>query len=380
MTALHLSARARRTLSAGSAGIMSLVVAGTALAATWQPPIPLANGDQRAVDVVTLSSSGAVAVYEQLGPSDGNDALFTRRSTTGGQSWSSAVPLTDNGIFPAISGRGSDVDVVWNSNNGRVHYAHSSNGGISFKPAMTVSPRGRFNWRPAVGRGPGGVVAISYVDAANGDVSVRVSHDGGATFDPRDIIFGSGDDQSTAVAVGDGVIYVAYTTGFSTLLMKRSHNEGATWTAATTIATELWDTHYSIAAASDHAYIAFEAQNPTTTWSRARYRRTLDSGAHWSAPASIARETWTTHDPDIGLANGVLRATFVRCTPEFDICVNERVYYRQSGNGTSWGTAQRVSPDTLFDAYGAHVGAHRPLVVYIGETSAHLKAFSRAKV
>src|SRR3954466_5457577 len=172
MTGLHLSARARRTISVGAAGFMSLVLAGTAFAATWQAPIPLATGDQRAVDVVTLTSSNAVAVYEQLGPPDGNDALFTRRSTTGGESWSSAVPLTDDGIFPEISGRGSDVDVVWNSNNGRVHYAHSSNGGASFDPAMTVSPRGRFNWRAAVGRGPDGVVAISYVDAANGDVSV----------------------------------------------------------------------------------------------------------------------------------------------------------------------------------------------------------------
>ncbi len=368
----------RRALGAATGIVASLAIAGTALGASWAPPLALSSADNGSwADVASLDAQHEVAAYVESGA---DDHLFTRTTANGGASWGTPLPISDHGISPALAAEGMNVDLVWNSsNNGRVFYARSIDGGVSFGTPVTISPAGRVNWVPAVGRGPAGLVAVAYVDVVSGDVIVRVSTNGGTSFGPRVVLEPNGEEQSIAVAVGDGIIYVAYSLGFEKLRLRHSADAGAHWSSPAVITNNLFDDRYSLAASGDDAYIAFSRSTNAMTFTQVQYRRTINGGNTWSSPIALASSSWSTWEPDLAIAGGVLRAAFTRCAADFDVCVDNRSYYRQSSDGTSWGLAQRISPKTIFDAFSPKVAAHRALVVYVGDDATSETVYARTK-
>lgn len=375
------SVPARATLALPAAGLLSLLIASQAMAASWGPPIPLSmQGNVRETDLVTLGASTAVAVYVETDDSTGTDSLFARRSITSGTTWLAPTLITSHGVFPAVAGVGSDVDVVWRAGNGRLRYARSQDGGVSFGPSVPLSQSGRFVWDPAVARGPGGLVVVAWEDSGNGDINVRVSHDGGTTFDPRRLLSSAGEESGTEVAIGDGVIYVAYSVGFENLRVRRSLNDGATWSSAAVVTNQAFFGDMSMTAVGSRAYIAYTEDSSFPNFFRVRYRRTIDSGANWSSQMDLSPASWTSSEPDIHLKGGVLRAVFTRCTPEIDICVDERTFYSQSSNGTGWTTPERVSPQNLFAAFRPRVGrSNKTIALYIGYDDSGLNPFARVR-
>ena len=357
-------ARARRRATVVAASLASLLVAGSAVAASWSAPVALSSGDVFfGNDLVTLSSTRAVSVFTESGTPD---QLFVSRTTNGGGSWTAAAPL-GAGSSPQLAGHGMNVDLVFNQSNGRVRYARSTDGGVTFGPSVALSPAGRYAWWPNVGRGADGTVAVIYEDVVNGNVYVRVSHDGGLSFDPADLLTQNGDESGLDAAVGDGVIYAAYTTEGSRVRVRRSTDGGATWRAAAKITNQHLYGSVSLVAAGTHAYVAFTDPNDFENFGEVKYRRTTNSGASWSGKINLAPHEWSTGEPDLGLHGGVLRAVFVRCTPEWDICESDRSYYRQSNTGTTWGAPQRITPNDLWYGWSANVGAHKAIVTYLGE-------------
>lgn len=379
-TVAHRQARLRWGALPGAV-LLSLVLAGQSVAATWAAPFALtAWPSSVAGDLVTLGSSAAVAVYAEH-PADfvGPSSVFARRTTDSGASWAAPTLLSTDGSFPAVAGYGSSVDVVWNKGNGRIRYARSTDGGATFGSSIALSPLGRYAWRPSVARGPDGVVAVVWEDVQSGAVRVRVSTNGGAAFGAARTLATAGDELGVAAAVGRGVIYIAYHVGSDGLRVRRSIDAGATWGGAAVISNASTGEGIDITAAGHAAYVAYTVPNAAPNFSRIRYRATSNSGASWSSQRNLSPLTWTTAYPQIELKGGVLRASFLRCTPEFDICVDNRVLYRQSANGVSWAAAERVSPTSLWDAYPAGIGfAGKILALYTGIGPSGDQPFVRA--
>jgi hypothetical protein len=371
------SLRGHRFLAVPGGLFLSLLLAGEVAAVTWNTPIALATGVDSYQGDLATASGNAVAIYGVSADATGQvNQVWARRSTTAGGSWGSPILLSNNGALPAIAGRGSNFDAVWNNaTSGRVRYARSTNGGASFGSSVGLSPVGRFAWRPSIARGPGGVVAVVWEDVSSHAIQVRVSANGGSTFGSTRTLSMLGADSGTAVAIGDGVIYVAYSVGFGLLRIKRSLDNGATWSAPARVTDHAVDNGISLTAAASRAYVAFTGANAEPSFSRARYRSTSDRGANWSSVFDLAPATWSTFEPDLALQGGVLRAVFTRCTVDFDICINNRVFYRQRVIGSSWGAAVRASPTDFFDAEGPHVGyASKILVFYLGDTLPYVRA------
>lgn len=365
----------RTSSSLAVAILLSLALAGQTMAVTWNAPIALTSADATSGDLVTLGSSTAVAAYSEAGEPE---QLFVRRSTSSGASWETPQAL-GNGMFAALAGRGMHVDLIWNRPSGRVLYATSTDGGASFGSPVALSPVGRFAWQPSVARGPAQLVAVVWEDVVSGYVNVRVSQDGGVSFAAPKVLTTAGEEMGTAVAIGDGVIYVAYSIGSEEVRLRRSLDSGLTWRAPVAITNRLWDDGISLTAAGSHAYMAYTTIASGSTWSKVGYRQTTDRGANWSSQMDLSPPTWTSSEPDMALQGGVLRAVFTRCTPEIDVCIDERIFYRESSNGTSWSTAQRVSPNTLFAAYSPHAGfAGKVLVLYLGDGSDGILPYVRA--
>jgi hypothetical protein len=341
-----------------AAVLLSLIVAGPALAVTWEAPVVIARGTHGGpAELVSLDRSTVVTAFTKgRGP-----AVRVKRSVDSGATWGSSVTISGVGDLPAIAGRGSNVDVVWRQNS-RVYYARSTDGGASFSRPRPISATWQMASEPAVARGPGGSVAIVWEDEETGRIRVRVSGDGGTSFGSAVILSTRSRLIGHAVAIGRGVIYVAYHEGNS-LLLKRSLDSGTTWSAPTAIADESagWLT---ITAAGTHAYVASTVINTYPNWWKVVYRRTTDSGVTWSPLMDLSPAAWTGYGAHIALQRGIVRAVFQRCLPVESGCVDTRTYYRQSSDGTSWTALEEIPPE---DLGGSPVGiafADKVLVLY----------------
>jgi hypothetical protein len=354
---MGISGGPRQRIAVPTALALSLLLATQSMAATWAPPAQLTtSGAADGYGLVAVGTSTAVAVYGEQGQ------IFVRRTADGGASWAAPLRLSSAGWEPAIGGKGSKIDVVWAQSNGRVRYARSTNGGVSFGSSVALSPKGGLAWDPSVARGPNGRVVVAWHDTSNSRIRARVSVDGGATFGRAKTIANVSsvhDAGFPAVAVGKGVIYVAYFTTDSRLRIKRSRDSGKTWSSASSIANNAVSVYgASITAAGGQAYVAYTADDGSAVW--ARYRRTTDKGASWSTAANLSpRSGNASFMPVISLRGGVVRAAFGRCDSP---CDSAAVFYRQSSNGTSWTAAETVATGT-FLAFPGGVGYAGSIVV-----------------
>ena len=362
----------RGALGAPIAVVLSLVLASQAFAATWAPRIRLTtSGIAFAEGLVTLDSSTAVALYNDPELS----RVFVRRTTNSGLNWAARVRVNPNntyGWFPAIAGRGTSVDVVWAEeqldDEFLVRYRRSLDGGLTFVPSIALTPpAANFFAAPAIGRGPGDIVAVAWNEAPSNTIRVRVSTDGGASFGaPLTLANETATyEMPPAVAVGNGVIYVAYFISDASVRLRRSIDGGATWKPAVTIGNNGSVDNLqalSLVEQGSRAYVAFAAASATQEWTR--YRRTTDKGANWSSVINLSPPSANPSlVPELALNSGVLHAAYEQCgVPN---CNTSAVFYRRSTNGTTWSAAEKVSHNAADWAFPGGVGfAGRIIVLY----------------
>ena len=312
--------------------------------------------------LVTLAPSTAIALYEKQFVS--NDAgIYIKRSTNGGSTWGGSVLLSaievdepDYGPPPggraAIAAGGSAVDIVWiedwhDAGASHVRYARSNDAGASLLPAVTIADPVR--GQPAevsLGRNAGDLVAFAYIHKRAGvhRLRVKVSTNDGATFETHALLARAGFIRDVQVAVGDGVIYVAYMERGSDnkirLRLRRSFDQGATWTDPTTIgnAPVVCCGRFaspSIIANGSRAFVPYTAI-VNGTW-RARYRSTTNNGSTWSSPVDLSERRSAA--PVLALAGDNFHAAYVRCFQPG--CGEEAtILYKHRPAGGSWSAAE----------------------------------------
>jgi hypothetical protein len=329
-----MSRSRRLVLSSPIAVLLSFVVAGTALGLTWSPRVPV--GDFLG-GLARIGPSSAVATY--FASNSTSYSVFARRSTTSGASWDPAQTLSTNGTNPAVAALDPYIDVVWEQNK-RIRYVRSINSGASFGSSSAVSPKGGLAGNPSVARGPNGLVAIAWQDENTNIDKVIVSTDGGTNFGPIANFATTYQGSTTAVAAGDGVVYLGYQSDYSVISVTRSTNGGIAWATPTNASTNAQGYYgeLSIVASSTHAYLAYDDINTaSSSWGTVRYRRSVDSGATWSTERQLSPTSYKTDHPQIDLYNGVLRAVYGRKTG-----VGAATYFQKSTDGLNWSAPQLV--------------------------------------
>lgn len=363
----------RSGMSVATAMLLSLVLAGQAMAATWSSPTTFwsSGGDTWAWPwgLVTLDSSTALAVYQETHPTNDASRVFVRRSTDGGVSWAPRVRVSRAGstywsAVPSIATQGQDVDVAWTELNtstrkSQIRYTRSTDGGASFGDSVALSPLGQAS-AAKVARGPNGRVAVIWYNEANNRILIRVSTDGGTSFAARQVLLASVSVRNHAVAVGDGVIYFAYATWNDGIWLRRSLDDGASWSTATKLtAGKTGRRGLSLIAEGAEAYLGF-ARKTAAGWTPS-YKRSADKGASWSGRVNLARPSANAWPPLMSLHGGVARTAFARCQkPDCDL----RVFYRQSSDGLSWTPRERVSPDGSASPFGVGYTGGRIVIGY----------------
>jgi hypothetical protein len=356
--------------------LLSLVLAGQSVAATWSPKIRLtSSGFGEAHGLITLGSSTAVALYETT-----ESRIFIRRTTNSGSTWRARQELDianfATGVWPAIAGRGTSVDVVGSNatdsfGGTELLYLRSTDSGVSFGAPVQLTHVSPGHIAARVARGPNGLVAVVWHEGSTNRIRARVSTNGGSSFgSARTLATISADYvRLPVVAVGNGVVYAAYFIDNRQIRMRRSLDGGVTWKTATTVANNgsLRETIDALAltAEGSAAYVGYAFKNSSGIG--IRYRRTTDKGATWSAAANLAAPSnKPRYGPKLSLRDGVVRASFARCTTSK--CAGSAVFYRQSTNGTSWSAADKASHNAADWANPAGVGyAGRVILLYTGD-------------
>jgi len=335
-----MSVQRRVFISAPVGVALAIIIAGTALGLTWSPRFPVGEF------VGGLSRMGPnSAVSTDYGPNGTSYSVGVWRSTNGGASWTDGLTLSGDGIEPAISALDQYVDVVWLENN-RVRYARSVNSGISYLPSVALSPKSNVALNESVARGPNGLVVVAWQNDNTNAIKAVVSTDFGASFGPIASFPVSVPDVNTAVAAGSGVVYLAYPSDYQTLMVARSTNGGVSWALPATVTTQLENPlshQFALSASADHVYVAYNDVNPTfPKWGTVRYRRSIDSGATWSAPAQISPASYKAYHPSIDLYKGVIRAVYGRKNGP-----SLWIEFQKSTDGVNWSAPQLVDANGI---------------------------------
>jgi hypothetical protein len=277
-----------------------------------------------------------VTVYEEWNGSTYEAKV--RRSTNSGASWGAPKTLSTDAYTAGVAALDPYVDVVW-SEKGRVRYARSIDGGVKYASPVALSPKGGSADNVSVARGLGGLVVVAWQDGMNDFAKSRVSTDGGVTFAPIATFSTSFPDLGTSVAVGSGVVYLAYRTTLTDLVVVRSTDGGMSWSSPTTLTTDGVGVTFQfyLTASGRQAYIAFVDHNTSKSGGTIRYRHTTDNGLTWGGVRQLSPPKWVVEYPRIELRGGVLRVAFGRQTN-----TGFGVYYQQSRDGVKWSTAELV--------------------------------------
>jgi BNR repeat-like domain len=164
-----------------------------------------------AYPAIATDSSGAIfAVWSD--PTPGSGAIFLRRSTDGGATFSSTSnvsSLSATAAHPAIATDFSGaIFVVWDDvtpGSGAIFLRRSTDGGATFSSTSNVSSLSGTSSYPAIATDSSGAIFVVWDDPTpgNGAIFLRRSTDGGATFSSTSNVSSlSGAPAYPAVATG----------------------------------------------------------------------------------------------------------------------------------------------------------------------------------
>jgi hypothetical protein len=316
---------ARVTAFAGGL-LLVLLAVQPVLAVSWGGQVRLSTESVFRPEILRTGPSRAIALW-QVGTQ-----IKARRTIDGGKTWTPPVTVTSGiNLNFSASSLGSKVDLTYTkqvkNSDGfvsiRLYYKRSEDAGATWQTARRLTSTTSRVMDQDVSRGPNGRVSVVWTGYTSGNLYTRSSTNDGDTFgsakfvghttnwEPGRTITYRSDPK---IAIGSGVMYVAYTSASDTLAVRRSTNLGSSWSSAKILSTHATD-RPSMVASGGKAVIGYTST--ATGAMKAIIRRTTDSGAHWTDSKTITSHgtgEFSTR-PQFAYRDGVLAVTFKAGTP-----------------------------------------------------------------
>jgi hypothetical protein len=284
-----------------------------------------AQDTQSETSIVLGSGTTVIAGFNDSGSYIGGASKFTgfSRSTNGGTSW------VDGGTLPtSTNGDAGDPVLARNTTTGRIYLATLQFSGNGM--AMFRSDDNGLTWMAPTQAAPGAtgfqdkewIVVDNFAGAGNGNVyhgyrdfatgggmKFTRSTDNGATFTPSPGFVIATGGQGAWVTVGtDHAVYYHWLSG-SSILQRKSTDQGVTFASATTVATllttgtngDLGLTGFRSNAfpqvvvnpVSGHLYMTYNDNPAGADRGDVYFRHSTDGGATWSAQVRVNNDAGT---------------------------------------------------------------------------------------
>ncbi len=340
----------RRITAVITAGLLLLLVAQPVLAVEWGDAVRLSSHENYRPRVFRTGPTSALTVYQR------GSYAYARRSVDSGMTWSAPVRIASAiRLNFSVAGYGSKVDIAYvrqvttstGGTSNRLYYRRTLDGGATWQPSRAMTSSSSNIADQAVARHSSGRVTIAWTGYATGRLYLRTSADGGATFGSARYIAKTASWEpgaypmyysEPAIAIGTGVTYIAYLTATNTMSVRRTTDNGVTWSTPTKVSSST-DAPFELIATGSSALLAYTSTASGTM--QAVYRRTTNKGATWSGTKALSASTngrFST-TPQFALRSGTLAVVFKHGTPGAS-----PIWYRQSPDfGLTWSPLSQVS-------------------------------------
>jgi hypothetical protein len=343
-------------LSAVAVLALLAVSAGPVSAVDWGTEVRISDRENVRGEVLRTASARAVTIWQR------GDTILQRRTTDGGTSWSATARLASDIISWGATSALGRVDLTYvrrvTSSTGnvafRLFYRRSTDGGVTWSTPLALTSAASRIADTDVARRTTSHVAVAWTGLSTGNIYTRTSTDGGKTFGPTRFAAKSANSEpgrtviyrgDVKLALGTGVMYLAYSSARDTVSMRRSTTGGSTWSAAT-VMTRNGSEDGSLVASGSSA--AFAYTTTATGTMKAVVRRTTNKGSSWSGAVHLGAApsgTFSTR-PSLAYRDGVLAVVFKYGPPGAS-----PVWHRQSSDfGATWGTRTQVSATNVDDS------------------------------
>jgi hypothetical protein len=294
----------------------------------------------------------------------GNSEVYYKKSTDGGATWTGAKRLTwtaGDSLQPAIAvDSGGALHVVWmdyTPGNPKIYYRKSSTGGDSWSSSRTLTLTGGAAGSPAIAVDSFDNLHMSWNAATleGTDIFYKKSTDGGASWTPSQrLTWTPGISRDPALAVGSSanihVVWEDNAPGNSDIYYRKSGDGGASWS---TVRRLTWTAGSSISAVlavapSGALHVFWGDDTPGNDEIYAK--RSTDGGDNWTANQRL---TWISGD-SIRPAAAVDSSGNLHLFWADAIFGSYDIYYKKSTNGgATWSTIQRLTLNLGYSSYPA---------------------------
>jgi hypothetical protein len=331
---------------------VAFLALATAVRADWMTSQRLTwtTGQSYSPAVAVDSSGGVHVVWEDLTP--GNYEIYYKRSTDDGVTWLTSQRLTWTSSIswdPTIAVDPSDhIHVAWHDQtpgNFAIYYKRSTDGGATWTASQRLTCTSDDCLLPAMAVDSSGHLHLVWHQSMTGsfEIQYKRSTDGGITWSAAQRLTWTADSStSAAIAIGHSdslhVVWEDHTPGDAEIYYKKSVDGGMTWTTSQRLT---WISGWSQFAAiagdlSGNLHLVWDEGAPGEVY----YKKSSNAGTTWT---TSRRLTWTlgySYAPSIVVDSSAnLHLTWHDNTVD-----NFEIYYKMSGDGgTTWTTSQRLT-------------------------------------
>jgi hypothetical protein len=348
---------ARRATTIVVGALLVLLAAQPVLAVEWGSPVQLSSQENYQPRLFRTGPAKALMVWQH------GSSAYARRSTNNGTTWSSPITIASGiRLNFAASANGSSVDIAYvhqtksptGGNAYRLYYRRSLDGGATWEDPRPLTSSSSNILDQALARHANGRVSVAWTGYSTGRLYMRTSADNGTTFGPARYIGSTSNWEpgtypfyrsEPAIAIGTGVTYVAYLSAANTMSVRRTIDQGVTWSSPTKISGSTSE-GYTIVATGGSALLAYTSTASGTM--QTVYRRTTNKGTTWSTAKAFSASSngrFST-SAQLVLRAGVIAVAFKHGRPG-----DSPIWYRQSTDfGLTWSPLSRVSVETVEDS------------------------------
>jgi hypothetical protein len=187
--------------------------------ATWRPRRQLTyTTDNSLTPAIAVDSLNVYVIWMDYRPGGGNYAIYFKKSVDGGATWTTKRLTWNAGdsLVPAMAVNGSNIYVVWQdyrlrNGNYEIYFRKSDDGGATWRPKENLTNNAGSSERPAIVADDSNICVV-WQDSTLGkdDIYLKKSVDEGVTWTTKRLTNNAGNSWYPAIALDDSNIYVVW--------------------------------------------------------------------------------------------------------------------------------------------------------------------------
>ena len=325
------------------------------LLSQWEGDIRLTNNSSLSLtaynNAKTIGSDGSTLHTAWTDGRDGNLEIYYKRSSNSGVSWNADVRLTNSSgssYYPAIHVSGNTVLVTWTDNrdgNYEIYFKKSSDGGNTWSTDTRLTNNSSLSDYPSIDAS-GSTVVIAWQDNRDGNYEVysKRSADGGNNWEADQRLSSNPSfSEYASVTISGSKVNIAWEDnrdGNKEIYNKYSTDGGVSWSSENRLTNN--------SSPSTSVSVTSEGDFVDITWSDQRdgnweiyYKYSVDGGINFGTDQRLTNASGNSWYPSI-----VTDGAFIHICWQDARDGNNEVYHKISiDGGASWANDTRLTND-----------------------------------